>query len=718
MWSYIRARLQGERSMSRKILILVLSLLIIYSSFFQFSLATSPGVINEAAVSIKYRNVTVYAPAVAHTNNGYVGVTSTITVTIQNNGSGRVFVDTLPLTQIDMQGSARLAVKVASALVKNDDRCEINPSEYDFFFVIRTSSPIIGGPSAGAIMTTAVTSLLQNWSMDSKTMMTGMINPDGSIGPVGGILQKIDAAYSVGATRFLIPKGQGEYTETITETVSEGGWTQVTTRQILRNVSDYALDNYGIEVIESEDINDALLYFTGWNFPVIESSASLTTEDYIDAMKPLATSLLNNSRESYANASKSFDNTEISNRYPYYYKNQVTDFLNGAEEALIESEDWFDQEVYYTSTSKSFQSLINSHFVMYSCEYFNEEDKEDYVNSLLDEAEEFNTNKSNLAKNAEVNGTISIQCVGAAQKRASDAESRLSDAYSSYQNGDYLTALYDISYAMQRSNSIEWWIGISSYFNDTGEIDDKELEHLAEEYIEDAQQAAVYSEVILEEMGKTSGYLADAENLLETARDDKEKGYSAAALFEALEALAKANLALELVDVITEDKLERYQESASSSISKSRIRGIEPVLAVSYYEYAQSLVNESSTDAAMFYFKYSGLIPGVLSFTGTFGGQSSRYIGIPEINVPPWSSGIFRYKEYLILFAVIGGLGGLCAGVAIGLLPSAYRRQKEKSNKNLIPRNINNRYGKKINDEYFSEDQIPRSIKDYYKKTK
>ncbi|MCK5030181.1 MAG: hypothetical protein KAR64_01815, partial [Thermoplasmatales archaeon] len=530
--------------MSRKILILVLSLLIIYSSFFQFSLATSPGVINEAAVSIKYRNVTVYAPAVAHTNNGYVGVTSTITVTIQNNGSGRVFVDTLPLTQIDMQGSARLAVKVASALVKNDDRCEINPSEYDFFFVIRTSSPIIGGPSAGAIMTTAVTSLLQNWSMDSKTMMTGMINPDGSIGPVGGILQKIDAAYSVGATRFLIPKGQGEYTETITETVSEGGWTQVTTRQILRNVSDYALDNYGIEVIESEDINDALLYFTGWNFPVIESSASLTTEDYIDAMKPLATSLLNNSRESYANASKSFDNTEISNRYPYYYKNQVTDFLNGAEEALIESEDWFDQEVYYTSTSKSFQSLINSHFVMYSCEYFNEEDKEDYVNSLLDEAEEFNTNKSNLAKNAEVNGTISIQCVGAAQKRASDAESRLSDAYSSYQNGDYLTALYDISYAMQRSNSIEWWIGISSYFNDTGEIDDKELEHLAEEYIEDAQQAAVYSEVILEEMGKTSGYLADAENLLETARDDKEKGYSAAALFEALEALAKANLAL------------------------------------------------------------------------------------------------------------------------------------------------------------------------------
>jgi len=704
--------------MPRKFLMLALSLLIICSSFSQFSLAIPLGEINEATVSIEYRNVTVYAPAVAHTDEGYIGVTSTITVTIQNNGSGRVFVDTLPLTQIDMQGSARLAVKVASALVKNDDRCEINPSEYDFFFVIRTSSPIIGGPSAGAIMTTAVTSLLQKWTIDNKTMMTGMINPDGSIGPVGGILQKVDAAYSVGAVRFLIPKGQDEYTETITETVSENGWTQITTRHVLRNVSDYALENYGIEVIEAEDINDALLYFTGWNFPLIESNASITTEDYIDSMKPLATSLLNDSRESYENASKSFDNAEIPNRYPYYYKNYVTDFLNGAEETLIESEDWFDQEVYYTSTSKSFQSIINSHFVIYSCQYFNAEDKENYVNSLLDEADEFNTNKSNLAKNAEVNGTISIQCIGAAQKRASDAELRLSGAKASYQNGDYLTALYDIAYAMQRSNSIEWWISISSYFNDTGEINDEELELLAEEYIEDAQQAAVYSEVILEEMGKTSGYLADAENILETARDDKEKGYLAAALFEALEALAKANLALELVDGVTEDKIDRYQESASSSISESRIRGIEPVLAVSYYEYAQSLVNESSTDAAMFYFKYSGLIPGVLSFTGTFGGQSSRYIGIPEINISPWDRGIFRYKEYLIFFAVIGGLGGLCAGLAIGLLPLAYRRQKEKSNKNLVSRNINNHYDKKINDEYFSQDQIPRSIKDYYKKTK
>jgi len=90
-------------------------------SFSQYSFAEStPGQIYENSEMLSFRNVTVYAPAVAQTESGNVGVISTITVTIQSHGSGRVFVDTLPLAQVDMQGSARLAVKVASALVEND----------------------------------------------------------------------------------------------------------------------------------------------------------------------------------------------------------------------------------------------------------------------------------------------------------------------------------------------------------------------------------------------------------------------------------------------------------------------------------------------------------------------------------------------------------------------------------------------------------------------
>ena len=515
---------------SKKLSLLILSLLIIQLATIPITIAITPGEINQNTLPITYRNITVYAPAVGQTGNGYIGVISTITLTIQSNGSGRVFVDTLPLAQIDMQGSARLAVKVATSLVKNDQSYEINPSSYDYFFVIRTASPIIGGPSAGGIMTAAVVSLLEEWTMDEKTVMTGMINPDGSIGPIGGITKKIDAAYSVGATRFLIPEGQMTYHDTIIETVSVNGVIQTRPKTIIRNVSDYGWENYGIEVIEVSDINDVIEYYTGYTFPSPSTNDSISTEDYIDSMKPLATSLLSQANESYQSASDLLLSTNIPNNFPYYYQNSITDYLDNAEKTLTESEDWYDQQLYYTSTSKSFQSLINSRYVTYVCEFFISSDTSAYVNSLIEKLESYYDNQSQDAKNAEVEGMITLQCVGAAQKRASEAGLYLSKAKTKYQSGDGYSALYDIAFAYQRTESIGWWLGLSAYFNDTGNISSMQLDDLANEYIQDAQQSIIYSQVILQEIGGGTSLLSEAEIILESARDSKNNGYPAASM--------------------------------------------------------------------------------------------------------------------------------------------------------------------------------------------
>ena len=680
------------------------------------------GTIYEGNVNIEYRNVTVYAPAVASTESGYVGVISTITVTIQSQGSGRVFVDTLPLTQVDMQGSARLAVKVASALVQNDRGCEVNPSSYDYFFVVRTSSPIIGGPSAGAVMTVATIALLENWTIDKNTVMTGMINPDGSVGPIGGIIQKLDAAFSVGAKRFLIPKGQGTYTEVVQETVSSNGWVRTISKPVTRNVQDYSDEKgYDIEVVEIAEINQAVENFTGYIFTFEGSENEISTEDYISSMKPLATSLLDEASNNYQQITEKLENADIPNSFPNYYKNSISNDLSVADEYLQESEKWYNEGLYYTSTSKSFQSLIYSRYVNYTCDFFNSEDNE-YLEKLINDVQSFYNNASEIAKNAQVEGFITLQSVGAAQRRASEAKITLENVINAYDSvnsySDVIGLLADLAFVVERCNSITWWIGIGEKFQETITIDNSTLENLALEYIEEAQQSVIYSSVLLEEMGSTYGesasYLSDAEEMLAIARDDLDHNLPAAALFEALDSLVNANVAIELLGTNAEEKLDYSSEAAISNIAKNRKQGIEPVLAVSFYEYAESLRNESNYNAALTYYKYAGMIAGALGFTNlSCTTTNSRYVGIPAFTS---RQARIWYKDMLYLTGLF--ILGILAGIGIGLIVKGIDPKEKRKVKKRVKRRKPQQQIKKWNNQDFPDNQIPRSIRDYYKNDK
>jgi Lon-like protease len=67
--------------------------------------------------------------------------------------------------------------------------------------------PSIGGPSAGLIFSLAIYDTLTPGSLTggNKIAGTGEIEPDGSVGPIGGIQQKIAGATRDGAKLFLVP---------------------------------------------------------------------------------------------------------------------------------------------------------------------------------------------------------------------------------------------------------------------------------------------------------------------------------------------------------------------------------------------------------------------------------------------------------------------------------------------------------------------------------
>ncbi len=86
----------------------------------------------------------------------------------------------------------------------------IQPAGFDVnlpFPVEIHSQKIVGGPSAGLMFTLTVYNLLtpEDLTQNRRIAGTGTISLDGTVGPIGGVEQKVAAAEAAGATYFLCP---------------------------------------------------------------------------------------------------------------------------------------------------------------------------------------------------------------------------------------------------------------------------------------------------------------------------------------------------------------------------------------------------------------------------------------------------------------------------------------------------------------------------------
>ena len=136
----------------------------------------------------------------------------------------------------------------------------------DYEFLVRTGGRI-DGPSAGMLMTATMLAILRGVDVRADTTMTGTINPDGSAGPVGGIVQKMDGASKDGIKRFGFPMGSRNHTDLRTG----------------RTVDLFDKgEEFGLEVREIRDVFEAYEFLTGDVLPrpeaVTESEMELDSE--------------------------------------------------------------------------------------------------------------------------------------------------------------------------------------------------------------------------------------------------------------------------------------------------------------------------------------------------------------------------------------------------------------------------------------------------------
>jgi uncharacterized protein len=195
---------------------------------------------------------TAFVPAVDQDGQG---VTTLLSVHIVP-GTRKALVDIDKLLfWTDTQNSIRVSRSVAENVTGED------LSYYDITYSINANASVIEGPSAGAAMTIATISALTDSVADRTVMITGTINHDGTIGPVGEILAKALAAKENGAETFLVPIGQSQQTVYENRENCQGvGMSRVCSIERIPgkvNVSDQA----GIDVVEVRTIHDAMGYF-------------------------------------------------------------------------------------------------------------------------------------------------------------------------------------------------------------------------------------------------------------------------------------------------------------------------------------------------------------------------------------------------------------------------------------------------------------------------
>lgn len=544
-------------------------------------------IVGVSLVSASYES---FVNVVGVDNHGN-GIMGNVTVEIQE-GKGRVLVDTTPLQGIYTQDSERIAVEVAADITGFDF------SEYDVIYSIVTDNAhVIDGPSAGGALTLATVAAIEEREISRNFAMTGTIEEDGNIGPVGEVLVKTKAAADHGVTVFLIPEGQAVQNQYVRKIKTPSpGWYIETIEPVRVNVIEYAEEKWSMKVYEVSDINEAIEYAFG-DIPEKEANEIAKIEenitlpnftspvsDYND-FSWMVSDELTRAESNYRQVSEKLQTSQL----PGELKSTLSELMKNSEEYLRRSQEIEGQGYAYSSANEAFKSLITSNVVNDLINYYSSGDQSQYIENNMEEikSEIAETKDEVLIKtNKMICDPKNFEWAVAARQRIIYAENRVA----SIEEEGGINPV-EIFYKI---NTAREWVEISKNFikktthRDAGTECLENFEEQAETLVKEAE-----NQMLLE---SSMGY--DIESIkwyLDAAKAELEGGWYVTAIYDAISTKTRARVGSNYQNKAIE---EIYSDFNEMEIVTGNLLGTI-FLENAYYNIYRAVEENSKSDAVL-----------------------------------------------------------------------------------------------------------------------
>ncbi len=463
-------------------------------------------------------------------------------------GSERVFLQTFPMTKITTQASLRFAQQITCNYL------DIDCSKYDFLYSIQAMPGIVGGPSAGGAAALLTAALLLNKTLPKDVAMTGTINSGGMIGPVGGLRYKVEAAGGNGIKIVLLPKG--------TKDLKEDNKTT--------DLVEFGKD-LNLTVKEVATLGEVLEQVLG--VPQQISNEDLRIEDrYQHIMKEVADDLC---KRSGAYFSKPL-------------KENLTQAKNFTQRAIIEQQ----KSAYYAAASFCFRANVEYQNEWYKEQNFTKAELEKKVAQLAVDADKLKKD----VESRNITTLTDLQTFMAVMERVDEAKDLLSGVSDELKNNKTDSA-GNVGFAEERLFSGVTW---SRFFNGQDKlvvIDKAALQASCVAKISEAEERYNYvKSVIPEALDATRGDIDKAYGLL-----NAEKYIMC--LYTSSKAKSEADVLLSLMGVEEtrfNEVIDLKLQIARQALMKAQHKNVFPIIAYSYYEYAQSLKDFDRVSAMLF----------------------------------------------------------------------------------------------------------------------